>query len=104
MATRNLPPKDCFVGQSVEGWLLTEEIGRGKIGVVYKGVQHIAVDADHFAAVKIIPNDNLYGPWQTEIKKTLKLTGVPDVVQYKGHHATILNGQLFGCIFWEYVQ
>ncbi len=104
MATEYLPPRDCFRGASINGWTLEEEVGRGKIGVVYRGIQRIGSDVDHLAAIKIIPNENLKDDWQTEIRKAVKLTGIPEVVQYKGHQAALLDGKAYGCVFWEYIK
>lgn len=104
MAIENLPPPNAFADKTVDVWQLKEEVGRGKIGVVYRSIQNLGPDIDHVAAIKIVPSRNLKDSWKTEIKKTLKLTGVPEVVQFKGQFAAELDGGLYHCIISEYIQ
>ena len=100
MTKRNLPPKNKFVNEWVDDYKLEEEIGRGKIGVVYRGRQAGTGD---LAACKIIPFENLKsGTWQEEIKKISKLS-VPTVVQYKGKATPTFDGIPYICILYQYV-
>jgi len=96
---RNLPPKNKFVNERVDDYELEEEIGRGKIGVVYRGRQAGTGD---LAACKIIPFENLKSVWQEEIKKISKLS-VPTVVQYKGKATPTFDGIPYICILYQYV-
>ena len=101
MAKINLPKKDEFVGEKIEGYELCKEIGRGKIGVVYKA-QHPKIGDT--AACKIIPKENLKSGWKSEIEKIVKLSGIPTVAQYKGKHgATLIKEIPYAYIFYEYV-
>ena len=82
MAKRNLPAKNEFVGEWVGKYQLSNEIGRGNIGVVYKAQHHRTGDV---AACKIIPSENLKRDWEIEIEKIGKLSGISTVAQYKAH-------------------
>jgi serine/threonine protein kinase len=102
MARRNLPLENQFKNEIIKDYYLEEEIGRGEIGVVYRA-QHKDIK-DLKAAIKIIPQENLKDGWLVELKKVGLLSGIPQVVQYKDHHAGILKGVLYVCIFWEYID
>jgi serine/threonine protein kinase len=101
MAKRNLPDENEFVNEWVNDYKLEEEIGRGKIGVVYRACQHETGD---LAACKIIPYENLKsGTWQKEIEKIRKLSGIPTVAQYKNKATSTFGGIPYVCILYEYV-
>jgi serine/threonine protein kinase len=102
MAKQNLPRVNRFKNEIIKDYCLEKEIGRGKIGVVYrayhKDIKELRV------AVKIIPQENLKKGWEVELKKVGLLDGIPQVVQYKDHDAKILGGIPYVCIFWEYID
>lgn len=100
MAERNLPQENEFAGEQVLGYNLCKEIGRGKIGVVYKAIHPRTKDK---VACKIIPSENLKSGWETEIEKISKLSGIPTVAQYKNHKAEQIKEKPYICIFYEYV-
>jgi len=101
LAKGDLPPKNKFVNESVGDYKLEEEIGRGKIGVVYRGRQ---ANTEDLAACKIIPHENLKGgTWQREIQKISKLHDVPTVVQYKGWATPTFDGIPYICILYQYI-
>ncbi|MEW6619587.1 MAG: protein kinase [bacterium] len=100
MAERNLPQENEFQGEQVLGYKLCKEIGRGKIGVVYKASHSRTGD---IAACKIIPKENLKSGWETEIEKIAKLSGISTVAQYKKHAAEQIKELPYICIFYEYV-
>ncbi|MCW5854446.1 MAG: protein kinase family protein [Anaerolineales bacterium] len=60
--------------------MLTEKIGFGKIGAVYKA-EHTS-RAEDIVAIKVIPNKRLKEGWQKEIDKVVKLKGIKNVVPY----------------------
>ncbi len=103
MAKRNLPQKNKFAGKEIENYKLCKEIGRGKIGVVYRAEKYENGHKLSEVACKIIPNGNLKSGWQTEIKKVGELRGRETVVQYVNHGSKILEGKLYAWIFYEYV-
>jgi eukaryotic-like serine/threonine-protein kinase len=49
----------AFAGQSLGGYVLEEEIGRGSIGIVYRGKQ-LALGRD--VAIKVFPRHDAYDP------------------------------------------
>jgi serine/threonine protein kinase len=100
MARVNLPKENEFEREQVLGYKLCREIGRGKIGVVYKASHPKTGD---IAACKIIPKENLKSRWETEIEKIAKLSGIPTVAQYKKHGAEQIKELPYICIFYEYV-
>jgi len=100
MSISNLPPVDCFVGERFGDYEFIEEIGRGKIGVVYKAYNK---SIDHYRACKIIPQQNLKPAWELEITKVVKLEGIPQIAQYIDHDAKLLDNTLYVCILWEYI-
>lgn len=100
MATKNLPQENEFAGELVLDYKLCNEIGRGKIGAVYKAVHPRTKD---IAACKIIPKENLKSSWEIEIEKIAKLSGISTVAQYKKHGAEQIKELPYICIFYEYV-
>ena len=100
MAKRNLPAENEFVGEWVGKYQLSNEIGRGNIGVVYKAQHHRTGDV---AACKIIPSENLKRDWEIEIEKIGKLSGISTVAQYKTHTTEQIKDLPYICILYEYV-
>ncbi len=103
MTREALPEENIFRNQRVNGYVLKDEIGRGKIGVVYLGIKEEEKFQDKVAC-KIIPQANLKEGWKEEIAKATRLDGIQQVVQYRNHCAEILNGRPYVCIFWQYVD
>jgi serine/threonine protein kinase len=107
MAKNQLPEKDLFYGVKISQVevVLDKEIGRGNIGVVYHGKHQISEDSYDEVAVKIIPEEDLIGGWDIELKKVIKLAGIPEVIQYKyPHKIEEIKGKKYLCIFWEYIN
>jgi len=102
MARQNLPQVNQFKNEIIKDYRLEKEIGRGRIGVVYRA--HHKDIKDLTAAVKIIPNENLKTGWEVELEKVGLLSGIPQIVQYKDHDAKILEGIPYVCIFMEYID
>lgn len=100
MAKINLPAENEFVGEWVGKYQLSNEIGRGNIGVVYKAQHHRTGDV---AACKIIPSENLKRDWEIEIEKIGKLSGISTVAQYKAHTTEQIKDLPYICILYEYV-
>lgn len=101
MSKRNLPPRNAFQNQSIGDYVLDDEIGRGKIGVVY--LAHHKDIPDLVKACKIIPTGNLTAHWERELIKVGKLSGIPQVVQHHAHGPAILESKPYIWILWEYV-
>lgn len=79
-----------FIGQEIDGYVLDRYVGHGKIGMVFHAVKK---DIRDEAACKIIPTQNLRPGWKTELRKLVKLVGVPQVVQYKNHGSVNLQSE-----------
>ncbi len=74
---------DPYLGlQPISDYYLTEYVGRGKIGIVYKAEREKPKDT---LACKIIPEGKLKPGWEREIEKVSQLQGIPSVVQYHSH-------------------
>jgi serine/threonine protein kinase len=102
MRNPKLPDFDQFKGKIFGDYELIEEIGNGKIGVVYKAHRK---DIDHYRAIKIIPDEKLRPNWQLEIIKVVKLVSIPQVAQYYDHKAEqVFDGKSYACISWEYIK
>ncbi|HWG92176.1 MAG TPA: protein kinase [Candidatus Thermoplasmatota archaeon] len=101
MVSSRLPPKDKFAGRTVKNWQLKGEVGRGKIGVVYRALQP---DLDDEVAIKLIPMDNLKAGWKAEIAKLVKLGGVPQVIQFRTHEVVEFDGVLYVAIISEFIR
>jgi serine/threonine protein kinase len=93
-------PED-FLGLSIEGYKLTEKIGNGKIGFVFKVIN----DNGEIFACKVIPELKLKKDWYNEVMKVRLLEGLPNVIQYKNHGSSHdHNRRPFTWIFWNYVH
>lgn len=90
-----------LAGQSLGGYLLEEELGRGSMGMVYRGKQ-VALDRD--VAVKILPQSLAQDPSYVArfIREAQIIAGLnhPNIVQI--HDAGQQNGVLY--FVMEYVQ
>jgi len=106
MRNSSLPPLNQLKGKKIFNYELIEEIGNGKVGVVYKAYNK---DINHYRAIKIIPKNKLRQNWQIEFIKVAKLEGIPQVAQYHDHKPhnnepyEIFDGESYACILWEYV-
>jgi hypothetical protein len=91
-----------YLGLQIEGFTLTEKIGKGKIGFVFKAVKK---NPDIIHACKIVPEGKLKAGWERELEKVLKLRGVENVVQYHSHGLGYdKNSRPFTWIFWNYID
>lgn len=81
MSRQNLPQENLFKNEIIKDYILEEEIGRGKIGVVYRAIHKDIKELK--VAIKIVPNKNLKDDWQVEFKKVGLLSGINQVVQLK---------------------
>ena len=100
MGKSSLPPVNCFVGESFEGYEFIGEIGRGNIGVVYKVYNE---SLDHYRACKIIPEQALNRDWEIEIKKVVKLDGISQIAQYANHGEKLFGNTRYVCLLGEYI-
>jgi len=73
---------DPYLGLVINSkWKLTERVGSGKVGTVYKAERQNPYDV---LACKIIPGVPADG-WDNELTKVVKLKSVAAVVQYHSH-------------------
>ena len=71
--------EDPYIGIKVNGLTLTEKVGEGGIGVVYKALGDTPRDV---FACKIIPEGSLKKGWERELEKLKDLKRLPNIVQY----------------------
>jgi serine/threonine protein kinase len=72
--------EDPFVGvQTIKDYYITEYVGSGKIGDVYKAER---TNPDHVLACKVIREGKLKDGWQREITKLTALERVPNIAHY----------------------
>ena len=69
--------------QPWKDYILTEYVGKGKIGRVYRAVNKF--DDQDVLACKIIKEKKLRSGWEKELEKLSKLRGVDGVVPYFHH-------------------
>jgi hypothetical protein len=86
-----------------QGYKLTEKVGTGGIGSVYKAERLAPVQ--HVLACKVIRPDRLKQGWQRELEKAILLAGVPHVVQYVEHGSALDQDQKpFIWVLWTFVK
>lgn len=94
--------EDPYIGIRIGDYTLTEKIGEGKIGKVYKAERNNPYDV---LACKVIPEENLKGGWEIEPEKVMKLRKVDNVVQYHAHDTKLdKNSRPFVWILWDYID
>lgn len=94
---------DPYIGiKPIPEYTLTEWVGEGKIGNVYKAVRD---NPPHILACKIIKEGKLKDGWQRELEKVVKLVGVPSVVQYHSHgDSKDASGMQYKWVLWQYID
>lgn len=94
---------DPYIGiKPIPEYTLTEWVGEGKIGNVYKAVRD---NPPHILACKIIKEGKLKDGWQRELEKVVKLVGVPSVVQYHSHgDSKDDSGMQYKWVLWQYID
>lgn len=74
---------DIYIGTSIrDHYRLTEKIGEGKIGTVYKAER---TSPQLVVACKIIQSQNLKEGWEKELEKVAALATIESVVHYRDH-------------------
>lgn len=103
MMTIPNPIDDPYIGlQPRPNYYLTEWVGNGKIGNVYKAVRN---NPFHVLACKVIETDKLKNGWERELEKVVKLHDVPSVVQYYTHGSDInKNNRPYVWVLWNFVD
>lgn len=94
---------DNFVGRRVGDYTITELIGAGCIGKVYKAENKEFADE---RAIKFIPMEALEKKenWEQEIIKVNKLSkSSARVVAYHTHDEIEIDGQKYMYIIWDYI-
>src|SRR5207244_3048143 len=94
---------DKFIGlEPIKGYLLTRQLGSGKIGTVYLAER---TGLAHKLACKIIREGGLKQGWERELEKVLQLRGVEDVVQYHSHDAGFDRSQRpYSFVMFDYID
>lgn len=95
--------EDPYIGlQPISHYYLTEKVGEGKIGSVYKAVRSEPPDV---LACKVIPEGRLKQGWERELYKVVQLRAVPNVVQYHLHGSALdSNNRPFVWVLWDFVE
>ncbi|MDO9096690.1 MAG: hypothetical protein Q7U60_01000 [Candidatus Methanoperedens sp.] len=98
-----LDEKDPYLGcQPLLNYYLTENVGEGKIGIVYKAIRS---DLSDTLACKVIPDGKLKDGWQRELEKNVLLRGVPYIVPYHSHGTSHDNNHRpFTYVFFDFIQ
>lgn len=97
--------EDPYIGvQPIPNYYLTEKIGEGKIGSVYKAERQ--ADPADILACKVIPEGKLKDGWQRELEKVVRLRTVPNVVQYHPPHGSTFDRRQrpFFWVLWDFVD
>lgn len=95
---------DPYAGITVSGYTITEWVGKGKIGDVYKAVK---TNPSHVLACKVIREGKLKNGWDRELDKVVKLNeaNVPSVIRYQGHGTEFdHSNRPFVWVLWNYVD
>jgi len=94
---------DPFVGVTPwGGYELKRKVGSGKIGSVYRAVRP---DPQDTLACKVVEEGRLKLGYERELQKVSLLRGIPNVVQYHHHGASIDKQQRpFIFIFYDFIE
>ncbi|MDR2861509.1 MAG: protein kinase, partial [Syntrophobacterales bacterium] len=94
---------DKFIGISIQEYTITDYIGGGAIGRVYKAYNEKIAD---YRAIKFIPRSALRDGWENEIIKVNKLKQQEDVVKYRTHNSEpyFFDGVAYVYIMWDYIE
>jgi hypothetical protein len=82
----DLPRPDAtLIGQKVGNWVLTDQLGKGGMAVVYRGLPHDTLDPSQAVAVKVINREYLASPeararFEREVRIGAKLNH-PNIVR-----------------------
>ncbi len=95
--------EDLYLGIAVvPNYFLTEKVGQGKIGSVYRCVRQDPLDT---LACKVIVEGKLRAGWEKEIEKLSLLRGVPNVVPYHSHaNAENRNHRPFTYVLFDFIN
>jgi hypothetical protein len=78
-----------YTGIDVDGYILEDEIGRGKNNIVYRANNK---DLKSYAICNVIERDLLKADWELEFKRVEeKLIGIQQAMQYKGYPTFRIN-------------
>lgn len=96
--------QDPYIGkQPITDYYLTEKVGNGRIGSVYKAVK--SKQPQDVLACKVIPEGKLKDGWDREIEKVIKLRGIRSVVPYHQHDTSLdNNNRPFAWILWDFIE
>lgn len=92
---------DKFIGMNIQDYIITDYVGGGAIGSVYKAYNGKVVD---YRAIKFIPLSSLRDGWENEIIKVNKLRIQENVVKYHTHGNLNIEDTEYIYIIWEYIE
>jgi serine/threonine protein kinase len=90
-----------FTGIEIEGYKVEEPVDSGSIGAVYLLRRATPPDV---RAVKFIRTTSLRRGWENEIVKVVKLGLTEGVVKYQRHGKTVVDGEDYLWISWDYIK
>ncbi len=100
-----VPPAqdDIYIGTRIrDHYELTEKIGEGKIGIVYKAER---TSPQLVVACKIIQNENLKPGWEKELEKVAALDTIDSVVHYRDHGSDLdKTNRNFVWVLMDYID
>ena len=90
-----------LVGKEIEKYEIDRYVAHGTMGILFHAIRK---DIGDEAACKIIPQNRLQPGWETELVKLVKLTDIPQVVQYKAHGAELVENVPQACILYQFIH
>ena len=90
-----------LIGKEIEKYEIDHYVAHGTMGVLFHATRK---DVGDEAACKIIPQNRLQPGWENELVKLVKLTDIPQVVQYKAHCAEFVENKPQACILYQFVK
>jgi serine/threonine protein kinase len=90
-----------LIGKKIGNYEIDQYIAHGSMGVLFHAIRK---DVGDEAACKIIPQKRLQLGWENELVKLVKLTDIPQVVQYKAHDAVFVENVPQACILYQFIH
>lgn len=93
---------DPFLGLELEGYVVEQKCGAGKIGAVYYAKRKGNIPDER--AIKFISSKSRRNGWENEISKVTKLQLTEGVVPYVTNGEITHAGERYTWIAWKYVK